>query len=387
MSALDRLKNMKQNRGAAAAEGSTRPAAQTVCVTVGGYENIDSANEQERFVVGVRNDTKEEVRVYLRAQENEGKFSRSGVQEYASYEAKRPAKAAVAPGGEIRFDGVFADRENAGVLSANWGVVTSHAPGEARSAKTYVRVNKVKMRDQANGSVLIDVIRPEMAMVASGAAGLRDALVKAMTPVNAGNVSFAAIRVISGESVADVTMLNPARDESAERWTALPAEQTVDKFLATEVGKAFIELSESGSETVEVIRGTRMFMGAMTVSTLIEKGKVNDVNKRWRMTTDDENSPSGFVESWVTMRTLTDKFGNDVSPRQLFVTHVAAAASNAPVLSIESVPTAALIEAQNSVKDAGPKLIEDDIADLEAAMAAYEDDAPSTPRSARGPGM
>lgn len=387
MSALDRLKSMKQNRSAAAAEGSSKPAAQTVCVTVTGYENVDSQNEQERYVVGVRNDTKEEVRVYLRAQESTGKFQRSGVQEFASYEAKRPAKAAVAPGGEIRFDGVFPDRENAGVVSSNWGVVTSHHPGEARSAKTYVRVNKAKMRDDASGSVLIDVLRPEQAAVASDAASLRDALIKAMTPVNAGNVAFAAIRVISGGSVADVTILNPARDESAERWTALPAEATVDKFLGSEVGKAFVELSESASETVEVIRGGRMFMGAMTVSTLIEKGSIGSVNKRWRMSTDDENSPSGFVESWVTMRTLTDKFGNDVSPRQLFVTHVAAAASNAPVLNVESIPSAALIEAQNQVKDAGPTLVEDDADDLAAALAAYDDDAPAAPRASRSPGF
>lgn len=385
MSALQKLKQTKQP----AAAGS-RPVAETVCVTVTGYENVDATSEQERFVVGTRNDTGEEVRVFLRPQESVGKFARSGVQEFASFEARKPAKAAVHIGGEIRFDGVFPDRNNPGVLSANWGVVTSHQPGESVSAKTFVRVNKVNVRDGGKASCAIDVLRMDKAVLAADADQLKARLVAALTPVNAGNAAFAVLRAITPEGVAKFDMVYAKRDESvADKWVAMSPEKSAEAFLATPAGKLYSEVAQSAEASIEVIRGTRMFVGAMTVGTMVEKGTHQNFDKRWRFA--EEAKGNGFVESWLTMRQLADKFGNPVEPATMIVTSVAAATSASQVYGLENAPTenlkaiaAPAVPQDDGLGDPDQWGLSDDMEDIRAAMAAYSNDSPS--RSS-GPGI
>jgi hypothetical protein len=58
MSFANKLKGMGEATG-----GGQMAPMETFCITVTGYENVDAEKEQDRFVIGTRVDTKEEVRV------------------------------------------------------------------------------------------------------------------------------------------------------------------------------------------------------------------------------------------------------------------------------------------------------------------------------------
>jgi hypothetical protein len=373
MSYFDKLKQVKPTQSASGSSG-VKAVAETIVLSVLGYENANAEKEHDRLIVGKRLDNGEEIRAYLREDTNPGKFARHGVAEFSNYGHRKSPKSACEPGGEIRIDGAFPDKDRPGVYSCNWAVPVSHYPNEARSVRMYARLNKANIKEAGQGksSVGVEVLKNTAAKAVTTFDQLRDELLKALTPVNAGNASvFALVRAFSRDGEVVSIPAYSRKDETVkDGYVFLSPEKSVESFLTGDTAALLKGVLDSGEAQVEVMGGTRFFVGRQTVDTQQEKGKLAEFDKRWRF---PEGGGNGFVDSWVTLRFLMDGTGTPIVPHQMIVTHIGAATSSSPVVNFDQVPSPMALGMAPALLDArsepGP---DTDLAAAPAAPASAE---------------
>ncbi len=402
MSFANKLKGMGETTG-----GGQMAPMETFCITVTGYENVDAEKEQDRFVIGTRVDTKEEVRVSLRPAKGGLKGTRNDIRTFADYDtfmnltAEQRKKLGVkptcaAPGGEIRFDGAYST--GAGSYSARWGVATAHFKGEARSVREFFRIRPPKLSYRDDGtvdkaSVVYEVLKTKTASVAASMEDFEQKVLAALKPVQSGNpMVFAVVRIASGDTVVSLEA-RAQRDETKKDYSYLPAEESLRRFLEVptrlgKVGDVVREALADAETKVEVIGGTCFNMGRMALAAQVNNGKIAAIDETHRIDVNPERPVNGFVEGWITLRHL------DTSDRALVVSHHAYTAAKDQIVPLlpRDVPTAnvtppaptrlpvqnqapAVQEMRSAPAPAGGDGMDamDDMADLDRAMNSYDD--------------
>lgn len=425
----NRLKSMGDNNG-----GNQMAPMESFAITVTGYDNVTAEKEQDRFVIGKRVDTGEEVRVSLRPPRAGAtlKGERSGIQKFADYEtfqnltAEQRKKLGVkptcaAPGGEIRFDGAYPLKGQPNVYSARWGVVTAHFPGEARSVREWFRVRPPKISYRTDGlvdraTVALEVLKTKQAAIVSSFDEFKAKLADALTPRNPGNpMVFAVVRIAAGDTVVSLEARAQRDETKKDAFVYLPVEQSIQRFLDVQtrlgkVGEVVGEALTDGDAKVEVIGGTCFNMGKMAVAALIQKNAIGNVDELHRIDPNPERPINGFIEGWVTLRVLeggADKglvvshTGSTVPrdqivpllPRDIPTANIVPpapvrnAAPAAPTNGGEAAPAPAAAAPAAAGAGEAPAAagVRDDVDDLNAAMASYEGQDAQKAQPARKP--
>lgn len=299
------------------------PPTENFSMEVQGYKRDPSGKP---FITGVRQDTGEEVCVYLRPYTGKtplkapraeikdfyakpGEIS-SVIESLPNDEVRKNVmkgyKAKTEPGGTIIVQRAFTDAE--GMVQAGWLVSASKYAGHTVvHPSVMARVDPVIYRDNAPASATVTVINPAMAQVVKSAEQLQGAILSAFggNGNEVGGRNGMLIRLSDGQVSKAVEVVVPRiKDKESGEYSDLPFDEAAARFLQSSTGKQIASFAANPDLKVEVMPLATLSMGSQTKAGYEQNGgKLDVANRAYRMDREDQ-SETGFAESYLVLHRL-----------------------------------------------------------------------------------
>ncbi|AMR78623.1 hypothetical protein [Cupriavidus nantongensis] len=299
------------------------PPTENFSMEVQGYKRDPKG---EPFITGVRQDTGEEVCVYLRPYTGKTplKAPRAEIKDFYAKPGEissvidslpndevrksvmKGYKAKTEPGGTIIVQRAFTDAE--GMVQAGWLVSASKYAGHTVvHPSVMARVDPVIYRDNAPASATVTVINPAMAQLVKSAEQLEAAVMSAFggNGNDVGGRNGVLIRLSDGQVSKAVEMLVPrVKSKDTDEYSDMPVDQAVARFLQSSTGKQISALVANPALQVEVMPLASLAMGSQTKAGYEQNGgKLDVVNRAYRLDRQDQGE-TGFAESYLVLHRL-----------------------------------------------------------------------------------
>nr|WP_280971264.1 hypothetical protein [Cupriavidus gilardii]WDE72524.1 hypothetical protein [Cupriavidus gilardii] len=299
------------------------PPTENFSMEVQGYKRDP---EGKPFITGIRQDTGEEVCVFLRPYTGKTplKAPRAEIKDFYAKPGEissvidslpndelrknvmKGYKAKTEPGGTIIVQRAFTDAE--GMVQAGWLVSASKYAGHTVvHPSVMARVDPVIYRDNAPASATVTVINPEMAQVVKSAEQLEGAVLSGFggNGNEVGGRNGVLIRLSDGQVSKAVEMLVPRlKNKETDEYSDMPVDQAVARFLQSSIGKQISGLVANPDLQVEVMPLASLAMGSQTKAGYEQNGgKLDAANRAYRLDRQDQ-SETGFAESYLVLHRL-----------------------------------------------------------------------------------
>ncbi len=299
------------------------PPTENFSMEVQGYKRDP---EGKPFITGIRQDTGEEVCVFLRPYTGKTplKAPRAEIKDFYAKPGEissvidslpndelrknvmKGYKAKTEPGGTIIVQRAFTDAE--GMVQAGWLVSASKYAGHTVvHPSVMARVDPVIYRDNAPASATVTVINPEMTQVVKSAEQLEGAVLSGFggNGNEVGGRNGVLIRLSDGQVSKAVEMLVPRlKNKETDEYSDMPVDQAVARFLQSSIGKQISGLVANPDLQVEVMPLASLAMGSQTKAGYEQNGgKLDAANRAYRLDRQDQ-SETGFAESYLVLHRL-----------------------------------------------------------------------------------
>jgi hypothetical protein len=279
-------------------ESSEHSETVNIPLKVTGYE--------DDMFVGIRMDTKEEVKVKMRDVEQKGDFTRPSIADFSTKKGKR-----YAPTGESILMLESSYQEEDGIWNTRWANTLSIPK---RPDKVVVLNANVKIVDKADYSY-VEVSTLKARVRIQSHEELREALKKAFTATAPRARGFALIKVMETDGSTFIFNAFPnlveLEDEDGDKYKAMDTpENSLQKFEEDpKKSKIVFDLMNNPEIEFEIFIGARLYLGADTNKKVVENSYVSEAFKKEYMVEpkeDGERPRAGFKKTIMAIRARDD---------------------------------------------------------------------------------
>lgn len=270
---------------------------------------INLTGFEDDMFLGLRLDTKENIKVRLRPVEQKGDFKRPEASDFADKRSKRfsPINKSI-----ILLEGCY--QEDNGIWNSRWATALSTPKMESR---VFILNSNVKINSHSNNEyVEVNTIKEKVKV--SNLDEFKAALLKSFTPTTNRARGFAAIKLTEKNGdfrvfqaypkLIDVPNENGNEGETIKVMDS-PDESYLNFENDTKRSKIVFDLINNPEIEFEVFIGSRLYLGADTNKKIIENKMSKEAFiKEYTIKSDDEKGydKAGFKKTIIAIRNRDD---------------------------------------------------------------------------------
>jgi len=254
--------------------------------------------EDKKFITGLRLDTNQQIKVYLRDVEQKGNFSRPDIPEL--YKKCNET-------GVLKFEGCYID-EN-GYYAARWGKVLVDDPSKTNVLVALAYVNYAKKANSNDEYVQIVTAHPNLTQNAGTLEDLNNILTKFLEAKTKGSNPFVYIKIDDGEDI-EVQRVYPKMVPDGDYKKKASGAESAREFLESNYSELVKRAIQENSVKVEVIPARIVYPGNKYKDILLREGFTRNIlSTVYNANKDDANQPEelGFMNTILTLRKHEDE--------------------------------------------------------------------------------
>lgn len=253
--------------------------------------------EDNKFIIGTRLDTNQDVKVFFRDWEKTGNFERPTIQSLFKNCGVE---------GILKFESCYLD--DSGNYSARWGKVLVDDPTKTNVLIAQAYVNYAKKPNTDNEYVQIVTAHPQLSKNAGSIEDLTNILTRFLEAKTKGSNPFVFIKINDGEDTR-VQKVYPKTIPDGEYTKKASGAESAKEFLDGQYSELIKNNIDKDEITIQVIPARIVYPGNKYKDILLNNKFTRGVlSTVFNANKDDENKPKelGFVNTIITLRKHED---------------------------------------------------------------------------------